>query len=317
MTTRFLNARASAAALAAALLLAACGGESAPANGAAEPDAPSAAAAAAAAPAMWRMTDEDSEIVLFGTFHLLPPGTEWRTDAFEAAMERTETTYTEADVTSPEAQAKLQQLVQQYGLNPPGVTLSGLLGEERAAAFAEVAGRYGAPMQNFEPLRPWLAMLSLSQAAYAQAGFDPTSGVEPVVLAAAAEEGDAIAYLETAERQIEALASLDEEEMLGNFDASMEQFDNLEQQLLDSVEAWRVGDIDGLDALLLEEARTMAPGAFEAIFTKRNAEWVVDIKELMAGEGDYFIAVGAGHLVGEASVVEMLEDEGFAVERVQ
>jgi hypothetical protein len=37
----------------------------------------------------------------------------------------------------------------------------------------------------------------------------------------------------------------------------------------------------------------------------------------MAGDDDVFIAVGAGHLVGEDSVVDLLEDKGFDVRRVQ
>jgi uncharacterized protein YbaP (TraB family) len=37
----------------------------------------------------------------------------------------------------------------------------------------------------------------------------------------------------------------------------------------------------------------------------------------MEGSDDVFIAVGAGHLVGEGSVVDMLEENGRDVRRVQ
>ena len=43
----------------------------------------------AATPAMWRVQDADSDYVLFGTFHILPPDLDWRTDALnEAAVQR-------------------------------------------------------------------------------------------------------------------------------------------------------------------------------------------------------------------------------------
>src|SRR5688572_19600100 len=36
-----------------------------------------------AKPAMWMVSDRDTNIYLFGTVHLLPPGTQWRTSKFE------------------------------------------------------------------------------------------------------------------------------------------------------------------------------------------------------------------------------------------
>ena len=105
-----------------------------------------AAAFAGDAPAMWRLKDADSEVYLFGTFHVLPASVQWTTPAFDAAMQETETTITEADVTSPEAQAAMLGLVQKYGLNPQGVTLSSMLGPERAAEIERIAGSLGVPM---------------------------------------------------------------------------------------------------------------------------------------------------------------------------
>lgn len=269
------------------------------------------------APAMWRLADKDSEIFLFGTFHVLPADIEWTTPAYEAAMKKAKTTVVEADVISPEAQAKVGALVQQYGLNPPGVTLSSLVGPERFSRFAEVAARYGAPAQALEGYRPWLAMISLSVLALQQEGFDPNSGVDRKVLARAGEEGDAVDYLETPEYQIQALSSLDGEAMIANFDATLDQFNDFKALTQRMLTAWSQGDVKGLDETLIAPMRRDYPDAFEALLVTRNQNWVAEIKRMMAGEGDYFIAVGAGHLVGEQSVVDLLEKEGFKVKRVQ
>ncbi|MEM8772813.1 MAG: TraB/GumN family protein [Pseudomonadota bacterium] len=268
-------------------------------------------------PAMWKMTDEDSTVYLFGTFHILPPNVEWQTDAYAAAMAEAETTITEADTNSPEAQAALAQAVQQYGLNPPGTTLSSILGEERAAEFAKAADNLGVPMQVFEAQRPWLASLTLSVLALQKAGFDPNAGVEPLLLAQANAEGDKIDHFETGVEQIEILASLDEDEMLANFDASLDQFVEFETLMGNMLDAWRTGDVKGLEEDINGQLRDEAPDAFQKLLVDRNENWVVEIKNIMAGQGDYFIAVGAGHLVGEDSVIDMLNEEGFKVKRVQ
>ncbi len=268
-------------------------------------------------PAMWRLADEDTEIFLFGTFHLLPAETEWQAPAMEAALAATDVVYFEADTTSAEAQQQLQQAVQQYGLNPPGTTLSSILGDERAARFGEVAGKYGIPLAQLEPLKPWLASLSVTVLAYQQAGFDPNSGVEMVLEPLAKAQGDEIRYLELGVDQIKALASLDDAQDFAAFDDGLEQLANIEGEIANLLEAWRTGNVADMEDLLVRSIRDVSEPAFQALLVNRNANWVTQINDLMAGEGDYFIAVGAGHLVGEDSVVDMLQESGFNVERVQ
>ncbi|MEQ8935476.1 MAG: TraB/GumN family protein, partial [Amphiplicatus sp.] len=276
-----------------------------------------AAAFAGDAPAMWRLKDADSEIYLFGTFHVFPANVPWTTSAFDKAMEETETTITEADVTSPEAQAAMFGLVQKYGLNPQGVTLSSTLGPDRAAEIERIAGSLGVPMATLEPYRPWLALVSLASMAMQSAGFDPASGVERVVIAKATSQGDEIEYFETAEEQIKILAGLDDEEMLANFDVTIEQFDDFKALTEGMLASWKAGDLKALEADILAPLRDSSPAAFRDLIVARNESWVSKIAAIMEGEGDYFIAVGAGHLIGEDSVVDLLGERGFAVERVQ
>lgn len=269
------------------------------------------------APAMWRVSDEDSTVYLFGSMHLLPEGGDWRTPLLAEAMAGAPHTIVETDVTSPEAQAELSRLVVQHGMNPAGVTLSQTLGEERAARFAEMAASQGVPMPMLEPLKPWLAMLSVAQQAYAAAGLDPSSGVEMLMLAQAAEEGDEIGYLEPAEVQILALATLDEDAVLDNLDTGIDQLGDLETMIADMHEAWRTGDVVALDETVVAATREDAPAAYQALFPARNAAWTPQIIDFLADDEDYVIIVGAGHLVGDESVIVMLEAEGLDVERVQ
>lgn len=272
---------------------------------------------AAAGPAMWRVTDEDSTIYLFGTFHILPKGLSWTTPAFDAAMRETGFTVTEVDTQSPAAQSEMSRLVGELGLNPPGVTLTGLLGPTRAARFASVAERYQMPMAAFEPMKPWLAMVSLSVAIMQKEGFSADAGAEETVLARAASEGDRLAYLESAEYQIRALAGLNETEILEDFDASLGDFEDFDAYADRVLGAWLTGDVDAIERETLTEMRLKAPDSFRVLIKNRNENWAREIEGFMAGDEDYFIAVGAGHLVGKGSVVDLLQENGLAVERVQ
>jgi uncharacterized protein YbaP (TraB family) len=63
--------------------------------------------------------------------------------------------------------------------------------------------------------------------------------------------------------------------------------------------------------------RVKAPDSFRILITDRNSNWAGEIEKMMAGDKDYFIAVGAGHLIGAGSVVDLLATKGYKVERVQ
>lgn len=268
-------------------------------------------------PAMWHLSDSDTNIYLFGTFHILQADTQWQSKRFDAAMLASTTTYLEADTTSSEAVAEVQQAVQRYGVNPVGVTLSSILGEERAEKLASAAQTFGIPMAHLEPLRPWLASLSITVVAMQQLGLDPEAGADKKIEVLAASQGDQIRYLESGSSQIKVLASLDDVEDFASFDEGIEQLANFDEEVSAMLTAWQSGDEHELEKQIIDTIKDVSPKAHNAVFVNRNANWTAQIEALMAGKGSYFIAVGAGHLVGEDSVVDMLQEEGFSVNRVQ
>lgn len=269
------------------------------------------------APAMWRIKDADSTIYLFGTFHMLPKNVQWKTSAFEAAMAETQTTVIETDVESAYAQQTMAMLVYEYGANPSWQTLRGVLGAERYAKFAEVAKRYDISMKKLEPMRPWLAMMQLTMAQAKAAGFERDLGVEETVLEVARVEKDKIKTLETVEAQVKALASFEGDDLLANFDESLEDLAVVDRGEMPLLTAWRTGDVAALYTLDLRDMRADAPNVYRALLVNRNSNWVERIQRWHEGKGTYFIAVGAAHFAGPDSVLAMLEKRGINAERVQ
>lgn len=283
----------------------------------AAPAAPLTAAPKSGAPAMWRVTDGDSRIYLFGTFHLLPKGVTWTTPAYKTAMADAEITVVEVDTTSSYAKSTMSALVYERGVNPSYETLSDILGAARFAKLAAVAERYGLSPKSLQPMRPWLATLSVSAAALNAAGFDRGFGVERAVLADAKAEDDMVAFLETVEGQIKALAAFDGPDMLANVDLTITQLNTFNETMPPMLAAWLKGDVATLDRLSSDDMRRTAPGAYKAMLVDRNRNWIPMIEHWLAKKSDYFIAVGAAHLVGRDSVIAMLQKKGLKVERIQ
>jgi len=289
---------------------------SAAASAQAQPEAADPYADIAAEPAIWAIRDEDTTLYLFGTFHLLPPSLDWRSEAFEAAFAEADLVVFEADVSSPETQAEMAALIPQLGFNPQGVTLSSLLGEETAAELAEVAPTVGLSAEGLEPFRPWLAQLTLAVRQIVSLGFDPQAGVEMVMSEEAAARGADFEYLETAEQQIRFFADMPEDIQIASLRAGLREIERTPQMLDDMVRAWAGGDMDALYTLMTEEMREQTPEVYDAIIVERNAAWIDPIAALMERPGDIMVAVGAAHMPGDYGVVALLEARGLEADRL-
>ncbi len=271
-----------------------------------------AALPAAADPALWVIRDKDSTLYLFGTVHVLKPDTVWRTPALDAALAAADELWIEVET---DDSAAMGPLVERYGRDPARPLSSKLTAPQKARLDAAAAGM-GASGVAFEPLRPWLAGLTLSMGPLVKAGYDPASGVEARLKAAARDGGKPIRTLESLEQQIRFFADLPPPVEMAFLLSALDEMDTGPAMLDALVAAWSAGDVEALDTLMVEEMAADYPELYEALLVRRNRDWAGQIQTLLAGEGVSVIAVGAAHLVGDDSVQAQLEKRGVRVERM-
>lgn len=267
--------------------------------------------AADAEPALWRIADEDSEIWLFGTAHMLRPELKWRGPRLNAAFARAEELVTETD-TSLEAANQAQTLSAALGTMPAGERLSDRLSADQRARLARVLGTLRMDAAGLETMRPWLAALRISYAYALSRGMRPEAGVESVLGAEARDRGMRMSFLETPEQQVRILAELSPEEELRFFDDTLRE---AESDALDEIDTlWARGDTAALARIFDAQWESVSPTLHEAVILRRNQAWADEIARKLQGEGRVFIAVGAAHLVGEGNVIALLRARGIAVE---
>ncbi len=270
-----------------------------------------------ATPAMWRVADADSEFILLGTFHILPPELEWRTAALNDAFEKADRVYFEVEADAPNAQATTVRIMMTQGFNPPGAMLSDMLEKADAQKLQQIAKDLNLPFAAIDPMRPWQAFLTLSVQFIVKQGFEPGSGVDSVLLADARTFGKEIRFFETLEQQLRLFTDLDPETekallvlMINDWDEEVAAFDKL-------FTAWRTGDADFIDQEMNATMRDKTPEVFNRLIVERNKAWASEIADAInSGAGNALVAVGAGHLVGgEYSVPALLAGQGFNVSR--
>jgi hypothetical protein len=267
---------------------------------------------AAADPALWVVRDEDSTIYLLGTVHVLRPETVWRSPAIDKALAEADALWIEVEADDP---AAMQPLIRKYGLDSAKPLSSKLTPEQKARLDAAAAGM-GASGAALEPLRPWLAGLTLSVGPLVKAGYDPASGVESRLKAAARDAGKPIRTLETLEQQIGFFANLPPAVELAFLLSALDEMDSGPAILDSLVAAWSAGDQEALNALMVSEMAADYPELYQALLVDRNKDWAGQIQTLLGGKGVSVIAVGAAHLVGDDSVQAQLLARDIAVERL-
>jgi len=265
-------------------------------------------------PALWVVKDADSTLYLFGSVHVLRPTTGWSSPRVEAAFDSASDIWFE--ISNPDDQAAIMPLIQQHGLSPETPLSSRLTPQENAEldAAAQVMGASAAQLQ---PMKPWLAALSLSVAPLIKAGYDPKSGVELVLKARAEAAGKPIHGFETIDKQIGILAGLPDDVQLAFLRETLKDYENAATKLDEMVEAWARGDVATLDRVTITEMKEASPALYQAILVDRNTDWANQIQTLLEGSGTAFIAVGAAHLTGDDSVQAILQKRGVTVEAAQ
>ena len=266
--------------------------------------------------AMWRTGDEDTTVYMIGTVHLLRPSVEWKTDDYERAFAEADAVYIESDSLSEEAQAKAAELLPRYAFNPPGTTLASYFTEEEVAEVNAAMAPMGITVEQLAPMRPWFAGIMVAQTAMMSMGASPEPGLEMMIVADATEAGKPVRFLEGLEEVFGILASVDDEIQADILVDGAEDFQNMEAEMSRLVAAWYDGDADTV-AGMMTEAYGDYPEAEDALLARRNANWTGRLKEVIDTEpGTFLVAVGAGHLAGDDSLQEMLQAEGYAVERL-
>lgn len=268
-------------------------------------------APARAEPAVWVVKDADSEMVLFGSVHVLPPGLAWRPSALNAALARADDLWFELPV-GPNTDMEVARLAATLGILPPDKSLFTLLPAEDSKRLIRIADAYGIDKAGLARLEPWLAEVALAGAAFGKAGADAAHGVETVLNATAPAAARRKA-LETPAEQIGLFDQAPMAEQLASLKVSLLEMEKDPEGYTKLVQAWLAGDPSVLDREALQPLRKASPALFRRLVTQRNASWTTKLDARLKGQGRSVVVVGVGHLIGPDGLPARLRALGYSV----
>ncbi len=257
---------------------------------------------------LWQISGKDlkNPSYLFGTFHLLCKDDIKFSEQLKSVLKSSDEVYMEMDMDDPSIM--LSGLL--YMNMKDGKKLKDLYTD---AEYKKVANYFtdsvGIPLMMLQSIKPYflVAMLYPKMMKCKNA-----SGVEGELMSIAKEDKKEIKGLETMQFQSSVFDSIPYEwqakELLKNIDSFSiykKEFDTMllqyKNQQLSAMEISLVKSEFGSDKYE------------DILLTKRNLNWVGQLKTIMKKES-VFVAVGAGHLVGEKGLLNLLKKEGYTIE---
>jgi hypothetical protein len=274
------------------------------------------AATAAAEPAAWRVeTAEGTELWLLGSVHYLRDEDLPLPDSVENLYRRADTLVMELDLDDLDP-FEVQLQFMQAAMLPPAESLRGVLSEDVYATVASSASDLELDLEAFERFEPWLVALMLLDLRMASLGFSAAQGLEQQLLRRSGEDGKPILGLEPIAAQIGVFDDLPMTEQEALLRQTLEELESPASEMDELLNAWHAGSLDELTDELLASFADF-PTLYQALVVARNRRWLTELERLAREPGRFLVVVGALHLVGQDSVVELLRDRGFDVVRFQ
>ncbi len=263
---------------------------------------------------LWSVKSSQNTVYLLGSVHLLQAKDYPLPAALDAAYEDAEKLIFEIDLKeakSPDA----QQMILKKATAEQGQTLQSTLNPDTYQLAEEKAKELGLPIQAMASFEPWFFSLTLLTAKLGQLGFQAKYGVDQHYYERAQKDGKEILALETIAEQISLFDNLKPSDQDEYVRQTLVELDTLSNSMTDIVSAWKSGNPSTLENLLFESFERY-PKMRVKFFDERNQNWMKTLVPLLQKQDDYLVIVGAGHLVGENNVLQLLKEKGYSADQL-
>ena len=271
---------------------------------------------ASAHPPAWRVTSpRGGHMTLLGSIHYLRASDYPLPDTIDELYGNADNLIMELDLDDLDPLQMSQTLVSR-GTAANGKSLSDRLPADTLRQASQAALDVGVTLEVMNRFEPWLVALTLTQLKMNQLGFDPGVGLEQHLLRKARTDGKQIRGLETVDDQLAIFDDLTEAQQAAFLEQTVDEMTGLADQVGTLVDTWMKGNVESLAADLLAGLLDF-PELYQSLVVERNLDWAKQLAAL-ANDSDQtsLVVVGTLHLVGDDSLVALLEKRGFTITRL-
>jgi hypothetical protein len=260
---------------------------------------------------LWSVQSERNTIYMLGSIHILRKDSYPLPEAVERVYDCCQKVVFETDLegmNAPDVQMKMMKM----GLYSSGQTLSQNISRQTYELLKEKMDKTGLPIVQFEQVKPWLIAQTIASSELIRLGFDPSLGIDTYFFNKARNDKKETLSLETNDYQISLFAGLSKRQQEILLRQTLKELEVIEGNFTDMIDSWENGNVSKL-ASIMEKSFEGYPDLYRRFVTERNKNWIKNIQRMMMKGDNVLIIVGAAHLAGKDSVIELLKEKGYKV----
>ncbi|MEO8720333.1 MAG: TraB/GumN family protein [Ginsengibacter sp.] len=243
---------------------------------------------------------------LFGTFHLLCKEDIHFSDQLKKAVKASDKVYMEMDMDDPSTM--LGGMLYMNMRND--TTLESLYTPEEYKRLEQYfSDTLKMPVMLLQKAKPYFLVALLYPR---MMNCKTPAGVEEELMKIAKEEKKEIKGLETIQFQASVFDSIPYEWQAKELLKNIDRFTYYKNEFETMLQFYKNQELDSIAGMM--NSNEFGDEKYDdLLLNDRNKNWVSQLKEIMKNE-PVFVAVGAGHLVGEKGLINLLKKEGYKVE---
>ena len=263
---------------------------------------------------LFEIKSGDKTAFLFGSIHIAKPEFYPMSPKVEAAYKAADTVMVEADTTDTQA---MQAMLPKLMYTAPDKLQNHLT----PATWTEFQSLFGPAAEQLQNLKPFLVLSAITIQVAAQLGYSPEEGIDLHFIKRSKEDKKTLLELESLTFQANIMGSLSDEEgnsLIASLVDSIKKRE-IASDLNNLVDAWKAADADAIAKLFIESGNKDAGSKriTKMLLDDRNEGMANKINQTMASGKKLFVVVGAGHLAGEKSVIDLLKKQGLEVKQIR
>ena len=267
-----------------------------------------------AGPAIWKIDGKHNTVHLFGSIHVANESMYPLDEKIESAFRQADVLLVEVDEARVD-QVKLQELMMSRGFYAGTETIKEHVSEDTFKMLQRLLSDTGVPYVTVARMKPGIIAMTLTIAKIVKMGFSPELGIDRYFMQHARGNKE-IQQLESMEEQMDLILSFSDDDLMLRH--TLLSLDQLSQMITDLINSWKKGDLKMLEKLMITDQVNEFP-EFENVLKRliydRNVTMSIKIQTLLNEKRNYFVVVGAGHLVGKKGIVSILKKNGVSVVR--
>ena len=263
---------------------------------------------------LWKAQSKTSNVYLLGSIHIFKKESFPLTRKIEDTFEHSDILVVEANIADKE-KIDLQKLME-IAFYPENDTLEKHVSKETYELVKKNLEGLDISPELINKQKPWSLAATLSSIALLKLGYDPNFGIDMYFLSKT--KGKKIIELESLDDQLNLFSNLSDQDQELFLLYTVKDLDILGKEVDRLINAWSSGDTKGLESIMtksVNEDRRLSP-IYEKLIYGRNRNMVSKIEDLLKAKETYFVIVGAGHLVGDKGIIEILKGNGYSLEQL-